>query len=85
MSASQQGEYSSYVATVEGLLSDLAQAEGFAIGNLRLTSIGFTALLDGLWLAWCLNPAAFRPHDGIALCRNWIEGLRRRTYAEQLN
>ena len=40
-------------------------------------------LLDGLWLAWCLNPAAFRPEDGIALCRNWIEGLRRGAYAEQ--
>ena len=83
MSASQQGEYSSYVVSVEGLLSDLAEAEGFAIGDLRLTSIAFTALLDGLWLAWCLNPAAFRPEDGIALCRNWIEGLRRGAYAEQ--
>ncbi|URK85922.1 TetR family transcriptional regulator C-terminal domain-containing protein (plasmid) [Rhizobium sp. RCAM05350] len=82
MSASQQSEYSSYVVTVEGLLQDLAEAEGFAIDNLRLTSIAFTALLDGLWLAWCLNPAAFRPEDGIALCRNWIEGMRRSAYAQ---
>jgi TetR/AcrR family transcriptional regulator, transcriptional repressor of bet genes len=81
MGASQQREYGDYVATVEGLLSDLAREEGFAIADLRLTAMGLTALLDGLWLAWCLNPEAFRPEDGIALCRNWIEGLRRGAYA----
>src|SRR5690606_7681247 len=58
MSASQQTEYSSYVSTVERLLSDLAAAEGFSIRDIRLAAVAFTALLDGLWLAWCLNPAA---------------------------
>lgn len=81
MSASQKSEYSSYVSTVERLLSDLAAAEGFSIRDLRLAAIAFTALLDGLWLAWCLNPTAFRPQDGIELCHNWIEGLRRGSYA----
>lgn len=80
MSASQKTEYSSYVKTVEGLLSDLATSEGFAIRDVRLTAVALTALLDGLWLAWCLNPDAFRPQDGIALCRSWIEGLRRGAY-----
>jgi AcrR family transcriptional regulator len=81
MSASQQGEYSDYVATVEGLIRDLSEAEKFAVGDIRLTSIAFTALLDGLWLAWCLNPAAFKPEEGAQLCRSWIEGLRRGAYA----
>ena len=81
MSASQKTEYSSYVTTVERLLSDLAAAEGFSIRDIRLAAVAFTALLDGLWLAWCLNPAAFRPEDGIELCQDWIEGLRRGAYS----
>ena len=81
MSVSQQGEYSDYVTTVQGLIGDLAAAEGFSIGDIRLTSVAFTALLDGLWLAWCLNPSAFKPEEGVQLCRNWIEGLRRGAYA----
>ncbi|MGQ3215499.1 MAG: TetR/AcrR family transcriptional regulator [Shinella sp.] len=81
MSTSQQAEYSDYVNTVEGLIRDLADAEGFSVGDIRLTAIAFTALLDGLWLAWCLNPTAFKPDEGIQLCRNWVEGLRRGAYA----
>lgn len=80
MSASQQGEYSDYVATVEGLIRDLAATEGFSIADTRLAAIAFTALLDGLWLAWCLNPASFKPEEGVQLCRGWVEGLRRGAY-----
>lgn len=82
MSASQQQEYSDYVGTVEGLIADLARVEGFTVGDIRLTAVAFSALLDGLWLAWCLNPDAFKPEEGIRLCRNWVEGLRRGAYAE---
>jgi hypothetical protein len=39
--------------------------------DLRLAAIGLTALLDGLWLEWCLEPAAFRPAEAIALCEAW--------------
>lgn len=81
MSASQKLEYSDYVETVEGLIEDLARAEGFEVGDIKLTAVAFTALLDGLWLAWCLNPAAFQPEDGMKLCWNWVEGLRRGAYA----
>lgn len=81
MSASQQKEYADYVETVDGLISSLSEAEGFKVGDVRLTAMAFTALMDGLWLAWCLNPGAFRPEDGVQLCRNWIEGLRRGAYA----
>jgi TetR/AcrR family transcriptional regulator, transcriptional repressor of bet genes len=77
MARAQTREYSSYLALVEELLGDLAAAEGIAIRDIKLASVGFTALLDGLWLAWCLNPAAFRPQEGVSLCRMWIEGLRR--------
>jgi AcrR family transcriptional regulator len=81
MSTSQQQEYSDYVVTVEGLISGLSESEGFKVGDIRLTAVAFSALMDGLWLAWCLNPSAFKPEDGITMCRNWIEGLRRGAYA----
>jgi TetR/AcrR family transcriptional regulator, transcriptional repressor of bet genes len=81
MGSAQTREYSLYLTMVEGLLRDLATAEGISIRDIKLTSIGFTALLDGLWLAWCLNPAAFRPAEGVSLCRMWVEGLRRGAYA----
>jgi AcrR family transcriptional regulator len=81
MSASQKNEYSAYLSMVERLLSELAAMEGFSIRDIRLAAVAFTALLDGLWLAWCLNPAAFKPEDGIALCRSWIEGLRLGAYS----
>lgn len=81
MSASQKGEYTSYVVTVEKLIVDYAVAEGFAIANPRLAAIGFTALMDGLWLAWCLNPDAFQPDEGIQICKNWIGGLKLGSFA----
>jgi TetR/AcrR family transcriptional regulator, transcriptional repressor of bet genes len=81
MASAQTREYSLYLAMVEGLLQELAAAEGIAIRDIKLTSISFTALLDGLWLAWCLNPAAFRPAEGVVLCRMWVEGLRRGAHA----
>jgi TetR/AcrR family transcriptional regulator, transcriptional repressor of bet genes len=46
--------------------------------NLRLAAIGLTALLDGLWLEWCLEPGKFRPREAVALCEGWVESLRRR-------
>lgn len=81
MGSAQTREYSLYLALVEGLLRELAAIEGIPIRDIKLASVGFTALLDGLWLAWCLNPAAFRPAEGVSLCRMWIEGLRRGAYA----
>jgi AcrR family transcriptional regulator len=81
MSRSQQQEYSAYVTTIEALLSEVAADEGFAIGDSRLAAIAFNALLDGLWLAWCLNPGAFQPEQGVAACRHWVEGLRRGAHA----
>lgn len=81
MGSAQTREYSLYVAMVEGLLQDFAAVEAIAVRDIKLASIGFTALLDGLWLAWCLNPTAFRPEEGVSLCRMWVEGLRRGAYS----
>ena len=81
MAQSQTREYASYVETLESLLSDLAEEQNFVIGDLKMAAVTLTALLDGLWLAWCLNPNAFRPEDGIRQCQNWIAGLKSGAYS----
>lgn len=84
----QRETYADYVRLVRGLLADLLgrTAEGGRGGvkggggaNLRLAAIGLTALLDGLWLEWCLEPGRFRPREAVALCEGWVESLSGRT------
>ena len=77
--------YTDYVRLIRGLLADLlaraaegGRGRGKGGVNLRLAAIGFTALLDGLWLEWCLEPGRFRPREAVALCESWVEALCRR-------
>lgn len=81
MSAAQQRDNAIYVGRMETLIRELAEAEGFKVADIRLAAVQFAAMFDGLWLNWCLNPRSFSPQDGIVLCQNWVEGLRRGAYA----
>lgn len=80
--AAQVRGYHAYLETVEELLARLAEAEAIAVADMRLAAVAFYALLDGLWLDWCLDPSAFRPEDGARACRYWIEGFRRGVFAD---
>jgi len=82
----QRETYSDYLRLVRGLLADLfgkgtdggrGRGKGGGV-NLRLAAIGFSALLDGLWLEWCLEPGKFRPREAVALCEGWVDALGRR-------
>lgn len=81
--------YEGYVSLVHGMLAELLQparaarlqrprrpAPGAPL-DLRLAAIGLTALLDGLWLEYCLEPGTFRPAEAVALCEEWIASLTR--------
>jgi AcrR family transcriptional regulator len=57
------------------LIQDLLKAAGQSRLSARMATIGLTALLDGLWLEWCLDPRGFRPTEAIALCEDWIESI----------
>jgi AcrR family transcriptional regulator len=82
--------YDGYVQLVRGMLAALLQdapaprarragrGARAAFVDLRMAAIGLTALLDGLWLEWCLEPGTFRPVEAVALCEAWIASLRRR-------
>jgi AcrR family transcriptional regulator len=73
---SHEKSYRAYLELIRQLLDDLAASEGFVIHDTRLAAIGLSAMLDGLWLEWCLNPGTFSPADGLHICRCWIQGLR---------
>ena len=86
----QRETYRGYVSLLRGMLAELlAQARApqrrrprsasrLVRPGLRLAAIGLTALLDGLWLEWCLEPGAFKPTEAVALCEAWVEDLCRR-------
>jgi len=72
--------YQGYVRLLRGMLSDLLPARRLRGGalDLKLAAIGLTALLDGLWLEWCLEPGTFRPAEAMALCEAWVDSLCKR-------
>jgi TetR/AcrR family transcriptional regulator, transcriptional repressor of bet genes len=78
--------YQGYVQLLHGMLADLLKQERRHGGSVdvRLAAISLTALLDGLWLEWCLEPATFRPEEGVRMCEAWIEHLCRRADGSSL-
>lgn len=75
-----------YVRLVRSMLADLmreARSKGprTSRADLRLAAIGLTALVDGLWLEWCLEPGTFRPAAAVALCEAWVGSLTQRRSA----
>jgi TetR/AcrR family transcriptional regulator, transcriptional repressor of bet genes len=90
----QRDTYQDYVRLVRGLLAGLLQetigqrrgAGRSAPGSpaeLRRAAIGLTALLDGLWLEWCLAPGTFRPREAVKMCEVWIDSLCEHIGAER--
>lgn len=76
VSQSHEKSYRAYLDLLRQLLDDMAASEGFVIHDTRLAAIGLSAMLDGLWIEWCLNPETFSPANGLHICRCWIKGLR---------
>lgn len=65
--------YAEYRRLLETLLKDLFAARGWPEPDVRLAAIGLLAMLDGLWLEWCLNPETFTPEEAIGLCERWTD------------
>lgn len=64
-----------YGELLHSLLADLMRANERPRFELRAAEIGLTALLDGLWLEWCLDPKKFLPAEAVVLCVAWSERL----------
>lgn len=67
------GEYRSVLAQA---LARLAEGEGWVNFDAPLAAIGLSALLDGLWLEYGLNPTTFTPEQGVQICEAWVDGLQ---------
>ena len=83
----QRETYADYVQLVRGMLTDLLDRAAAGGGrrarrvDLRQAAIGLTAMIDGLWLEWCLEPGVFRPREAVRLCERWVGGLAGRSGA----
>lgn len=67
--------YQDYRAFVEKLLVDHATSANTVIPDIHLAAIGLSALLDGLWLERCLNPATFSVEEALGTCETFVVGL----------
>lgn len=67
--------YGDYRIYVEELLRRLAADRGIPLLDVRLAAIGLLALIDGLWIEWCLNHESFSDAEAVRLCDAWIDAL----------
>ncbi len=74
--------YGNYLATLEEMLAALAREEGPGELDVRLTAIGLSGLLDGLWVEWCLHSGTFSPEEGVRLCEACLAGMTGRVESE---
>jgi hypothetical protein len=61
-----------FCGVFERFLRDVAEAEGRTVDT-PLLARGLSAMHDGLWLEFCLNPDSFKVEDGMALCHAWVD------------
>lgn len=62
--------YAAYRARIERLLAEVAPK-----ADIRAGALGLTAMLDGLWLELCLDPATFTAEEAVAVARTWARGF----------
>jgi AcrR family transcriptional regulator len=67
--------YGEYRALLAMLLAEAGEKAGAPAIDTRLAAIALTAMLDGLWLEWCINPTTFSAAEAVDICENWIDAL----------
>jgi len=75
MQETQRHTFAEYRGILERHLTDYALEIGLNDTDMRLSTIGLSALLDGIWLELSLNPGGFAPEEAVRLCEAWIDGL----------
>ena len=74
----REATYAASLDRLERLVAAAMREAGRDETGAHLAAIGLTALLDGLWLEWCLNPKTFTPTEGIRLAEAWVEAMLER-------
>jgi len=71
--------YAGYRVRLERLITEAAaQREVFV--DARLAALSLAAMLDGLWLEWCLDPSTFGAAEGRRAAHGWVDGLLERGF-----
>ena len=68
--------YSRYLEFISQLLKDIWNAEHKNECDIRLATISFSSMLDGLWVESCLNSTIFKSEDAIVICQRWVKSFR---------
>ncbi len=63
------------ITLLEKLMAETVNELGIENTNIRLIAIGLSALMDGLWLEWSLNPRNFSPEEAAMICQGWVDAL----------
>jgi AcrR family transcriptional regulator len=66
--------YTDYRRRLEELITDIAGGRRIKI-DAHLAALGFTAMLDGLWLELCLDPTIFSREDALRIAHAWVDDL----------
>ena len=72
LQAAHRARYAAFRDGLEQALADLATERGRPIDSRRLATT-LIALIDGLWLEWCLDPEAMSREEAEAACRELVE------------
>ncbi|MFC3051927.1 TetR family transcriptional regulator C-terminal domain-containing protein [Kordiimonas pumila] len=66
--------YQEYITSIEDMLTEAYSMEGRSVDPevIKAQAIGINAILDGLWLEWCLNPETFSPAEGLQIVRGFV-------------
>jgi len=59
--------YDGYRHAIEHQVRSVAQRRRLTLDAARL-ALSLTALIDGLWLEWCLDPTVFQPDEAKTAC-----------------
>lgn len=67
--------YRQYITAIEQMLIQAFKLNDKPVdtGHIRSLAIGINALLDGLWLEWCLDPDTFSPQESLQIVYNFVE------------
>lgn len=64
--------YDGYRAIISRQIEEIARARGRSVEAAPL-ALALTALIDGLWLEWCLDPTVFSPAEARRSCFRLVE------------
>ncbi|MEM7360062.1 MAG: TetR family transcriptional regulator C-terminal domain-containing protein [Pseudomonadota bacterium] len=72
--AAHQASNGAFTQYLQSIFDNLAQQTKLNLPP-KMAAIGLTAMIDGLWLEWCLQTDAFEPADCIQLCETWVDAV----------